>query len=106
MDKILTLGMGLNLKKRRKDYINASQILESIGFYFDETFRREDDFKYDREQVDEILNMFVESYDYNDDNSAWFEKVKSITTEIGFTTDMKAYKVRVRKISVILGIFF
>ncbi|MBR0473815.1 MAG: glutamate--tRNA ligase, partial [Erysipelotrichaceae bacterium] len=35
LDKILTLGMGLNLKKRRKDYINASQILESIALYYD-----------------------------------------------------------------------
>ncbi|MBE6115333.1 MAG: glutamate--tRNA ligase [Erysipelotrichaceae bacterium] len=92
MDKILTLGMGLNLKKRRKDYINASQILESISFYFDETFRREDEFKYDKQQVDEILNMFMESYDYNDDNGVWFEKVKEIAEKCGFTSDMKAYK--------------
>lgn len=92
MDKILTLGMGLNLKKRRKDYINASQILESISFYFDETFKREDEFKYDKEQVDEILKLFIESYDYSDDNGMWFEKVKTIAEKCGFATDMKAYK--------------
>ena len=27
-----------------------------------------------------------------DDSSAWFDKVKAITEEIGFTSDMKAYK--------------
>ena len=31
-------------------------------------------------------------YDYADDSSAWFDKVKAITEEMGFTTDMKAYK--------------
>ena len=92
MDKILTLGMGLNLKKRRKDYINASQILQNINFYFDETFEREDEFKYDRELVDVILQKFIDSYDYNDDNSTWFEKVKTIADECGFASDMKAYK--------------
>ena len=92
MDKILTLGMGLNLKKRRKDYINASQILQNINFYFDETFEREDEFKYDKELVDVILQKFIDSYDYNDDNSTWFEKVKTIADECGFASDMKAYK--------------
>ena len=32
------------------------------------------------------------SYDENADSNAWFENVKAITTEVGFTTDMKAYK--------------
>ena len=32
------------------------------------------------------------TYDVTDDSATWFEKVKEITTAIGFTTDMKAYK--------------
>ena len=27
-----------------------------------------------------------------DDSNTWFNKVKEITTDMGFTTDMKAYK--------------
>ena len=32
------------------------------------------------------------SFDPADDSGIWFNKVKAITEEIGFTTDMKAYK--------------
>ena len=40
----------------------------------------------------DVLNRFLETFDPADDSSAWFEKVKAITSAIGFTTDMKAYK--------------
>ena len=92
LDQILTLGMGLNLKKRRKDYINASQILESIAFYYDEFLKQEDDYKYEAGEVKELLNDFLATYDINDDNNTWFEKVKVIGEKHGFCPDMKAYK--------------
>ncbi len=90
LDKILTLGMGLNLKKRRKDYIYASQILESIDLYYH--FQQADPFRLDDETVKAILNDFVAGYDHSDDNGTWFEKVKAIGEKYGFTGDMKAYK--------------
>ena len=39
-----------------------------------------------------MLAKFLEKFDISDDSAAWFDKVKAITEEIGFTTDMKAYK--------------
>ena len=39
-----------------------------------------------------VLEKYLAVYDYADDASTWFGKVKAITEEIGFTTDMKAYK--------------
>ena len=92
MDQILTLGMGLNLKKRRKDYVNASQILETIEYYFDELYQKEDEYRFENAVVRSILEDFMSSYDYSDDNNTWFEKVKSIADKYGFATDMKAYK--------------
>ena len=45
------------------------------------------------EQVlEKALQKFLERFDIQDDSGVWFEKVKEITTEMGFTTDMKAYK--------------
>ena len=41
----------------------------------------------------DALNRFLEKFDIADDSGIWFEKVKEITTDMGFTTDMKAYKV-------------
>ena len=92
LDKILTLGMGLNLKKRRKDYINASQILESIALYYDEFKSQKDEYRFDNELVKNVLADFFISYKYTDDNNTWFEKVKTIGEKYGFTGDMKAYR--------------
>ncbi len=90
LDQVLSLGMGMNLKKRRKDYIYASQILESIDLYFN--YNIVDEFKYDNETVKTLLNQFLASYDHSDDNAGWFEKVKVLSENNGYTSDMKAYK--------------
>ena len=92
LDKILTLGMGLNLKKRRKDYINASQILDSISLYYDEFKTQKDEYRFDKELAGKVLKDFREAYSYQDDNNTWFEKVKTIGEKYGFTGDMKAYR--------------
>jgi glutamyl-tRNA synthetase len=47
---------------------------------------------FDKATVRTVLEKFLASYDPADDSAIWFEKVKAITTEIGFTTDMKAFK--------------
>ena len=91
-ERILTLGMGLNLKKRRKDYINASQILESIALYYDEFKTQKDEYRFDRDLVRNVLRDFQDAYSYDDDNNTWFEKVKMIGERYGFIADMKAYK--------------
>ena len=44
------------------------------------------------ETVRTALEKFLAVYDYSDDSGVWFDKVKAITEEMGFTTDMKAYK--------------
>ncbi len=92
LDKILTLGMGLNQKKRRKDYIYASQILEKIDFYFDEFYHLEDQFECDDPTVVSILEDFLKSYDFADDNNTWFEKLKVISDRHGFASDLKDYR--------------
>ncbi|MBQ4252859.1 MAG: glutamate--tRNA ligase [Erysipelotrichaceae bacterium] len=92
LDKILALGMSLNLKKRRKDYIYASQILKTIDFYYDEMYQLEDEFRFDRETVNEILKEFCATYSYDDDNGTWFEKVKDIAGHNGFAREMADFK--------------
>ena len=47
---------------------------------------------FNKETIIAALEKFIAVFDYADDSAAWFEKVKTITTELGFTTDMKAYK--------------
>jgi glutamyl-tRNA synthetase len=90
LDRILTLGMGLDLRKRRKDYIYGSQILESIDLFYHHN--RVDDFSCDNETAKNLLTQFVETYDYNDDNSVWFEKVKELSANNGYASEMKEYR--------------
>ncbi len=92
MEKVLTLCMGLNQKRRRKDFAYAKQIMESLSYFFKDTFVPSNDYSYDTETVKAILTKYLDSYDETDDNSIWFNKVKTIAEELGFTTDMKAYK--------------
>lgn len=92
MEKVLTLCMGLNQKRRRKDFAYAKQIISSLSYFFKETFVPTNEYNYDGETVKAILTKYLETYDENDDNSTWFNKVKALSEELGFTTDMKAYK--------------
>ena len=50
------------------------------------------DEKFDKATIRTVLEKFVASYDPSDDSAVWFDKVKALTEEIGFTSDMKAYK--------------
>ena len=92
MLKVLSLCMGVGGKKRRKDFVCAKQAVETIAYFFDETFAPAYAYRFDKETVKKILSGFKAAYDYADDCSAWFDKVKGVAGENGFATDMKAYK--------------
>ena len=92
MKKVLTLCMGIGGKKRRKDFVCAKQAVEMISYFFDATFIPSNEYRFDTDVVKAILDGFAKIYDYTDDCSAWFEKVKTVATANGFATDMKAYK--------------
>lgn len=92
MLKILNLCMGIGGKKRRKDFTTAKQAVEFISYFFDESFAPEYAYRFDNATVAAVLSGFKAVYNVNDDNSAWFDKVKAVAAENGFATDMKAYK--------------
>ncbi len=87
------LAIGRGGKKPRKDLAVWKDAKEYMGFFYDEYLTAPVfDEKFDKATVKTVLEKFVASYDPADDSAAWFDKVKAITTDIGFTTDMKAYK--------------
>ncbi len=92
MLKVLSLCMGVGGKKRRKDFVCAKQAVETVAYFFDETFAPAYAYRFESETVKKILNGFKAAYDYADDCSAWFDKVKGVAGDNGFATDMKAYK--------------
>ncbi|MBQ8308751.1 MAG: glutamate--tRNA ligase [Clostridia bacterium] len=90
--KVLALCMGVGGKKRRKDFVCAKQAVETIAYFFDESFAPEYAYRFDNATVKKILTDFKATYDYADDSSAWFEKLKNVASANGFAADMKAYK--------------
>ncbi len=90
---IAILAIGRGGKKPRKDLAVWKDAKDYMGFFYDAYMQTpvfED--KFDKAVIKAVLEKFLAAYDINDDSSAWFDKVKAITEEIGFTTDMKAYK--------------
>ena len=89
--QILAIGRGG--KKPRKDMATWKEAKPYMGFFYDEymspaVFPE----KFDNTVIASVLEKFMASYDENADSNAWFDNVKAITDEVGFTTDMKAYK--------------
>ena len=87
------LAIGRGGKKPRKDLAVWKDAKDYMGFFYDEYLTKpEFDSKFDKAVVIDALNRFLAAFDIADDANTWFEKVKTITTDMGFTTDMKAYK--------------
>ena len=87
------LAIGRGGKKPRKDLATWKDAKDYMGFFYDEYLDAPVfDEKFGKAVVADALNRFLASFDISDDSGTWFEKVKAITTDMGFTTDMKAYK--------------
>ena len=87
------LAIGRGGKKPRKDLATWKDAKDYMGFFYDEYLEKPVfDEKFSKAVIADVLNRFLESFDMTDDSTAWFNKVKAITEAIGFTTDMKAYK--------------
>ena len=92
LEKILDLGR--SGKKPRKDLVYARQIMDFISYFFDDMFKREDEIPEEvpPEDVKEILTRYLDTYDHSDDQQAWFEKIRTITDELGYAVRPKDYK--------------
>ena len=90
---ISILAIGRGGKKPRKDLATWKEAKPYMGFFYD-AYLESPVFpeNFNKETIIAALEKFIAVFDYADDSAAWFEKVKTITTELGFTTDMKAYK--------------
>ena len=87
------LAIGRGGKKPRKDIATWKDAKDYMGFFYDCYLEKPVfDAKFSKETVVTVLEKFLDRFDIADDSGVWFEKVKAITEEIGFTTDMKAYK--------------
>lgn len=93
LEKILDIGR--RDKKPRKDFENARQIVEFINYFWNISFTIEDE--YPEEVVKsgdtkEILEQYLHTYAHSDDSGAWFDKIRQISTNLGYAARPKEYK--------------
>ena len=65
-----------------------------MGFFYNDYFQIESKISDRLDPADEkkALEAFLETYNPQDDNTVWFEKVKAICPLLGYTDDMKAFR--------------
>ena len=91
LEKILDIGR--SEAKPRKDHIYAQQMVDNLSYFFDETFKIEDEFPAETAaDLPEILAAYLASYDHADDQSQWFEKIRQITQDMGYAVKPKDFK--------------
>jgi len=90
--KILDLGRSGD--KPRKDFIYARQMFDFISYFYDDYFQREDEYpeNVSSEDAAVILKSYLETYDHNDDQSQWFDKIREIATANGYAAKPKDFK--------------
>lgn len=93
-DLIKLLSIGRGGKKPRKDLMNCIQIMDFIGYYFDEGFEHRDSLpeRVSKEDAKKIITEYLEMYNQEDTNEEWFEKIKEITDKNGYTSNNKEFK--------------
>jgi glutamyl-tRNA synthetase len=87
-------SIGRGGKKPRKDLATWQDAKPYMGFLFDEYFSVECPYpeKFPKQDILSVFDGFLSSFDPADDMNVWFEKIKAIAAENGYTPDMKAYK--------------
>lgn len=90
--EIFAIGRGG--KKPRKDIAIWSEVKDYVDLFFDELFTIHDDYpeEFDKALIKDILSEYLKTFDFNDDQNTWFNKIKDIAQTFDFASDMKLYK--------------
>lgn len=89
------LDLGRDDKKPRKDLVYGEQILDFISCYFDSLMKNMEKDPLPEETAGDaiaILEAYLQSYDQNDDQSQWFDKIRGIAVDLGYAAKPKDYK--------------
>ena len=94
---IAILNIEREQKKPRKDFESFSAIKKNVWYMYDEYFTGELTYDFgkiqDKEDIKEILTTYITKYfNEKDDKETWFNKIKELSTELGYCSDMKEYK--------------
>lgn len=87
------LDLGRDEKKPRKDLVYARQIMDFISYFFDQSFNIIDEVpaEADDDKI-QILESYLSSYNHADTQEEWFNKIREISTELGYAAKPKEFK--------------
>ena len=87
------LDLGRHDARPRADLVYARQIMDFIGYFFDEAFEIKDEYPAEAAaDAEEILREYLASYDHSDDNEQWFGKIREIAVKLGYAAKPKDYR--------------
>ncbi len=88
------LNIGRNDNKPRKDLVYGKQIKEFIKYFFNEYFEIEDEYPQEisKEDLHTILTRYLDTYNSNDSQEDWFNKIREIADNLGYALRPKDYK--------------
>ena len=94
LERILDIGRNEE-RNPRKDHVYAQQMIENISYFFDDLYEVQDEMPEEvikAGDVKTIIEKYLATYNHNDDQETWFNKIRDITEELGYATRPKDYK--------------
>lgn len=81
-------------KKPRKDIAKWSDIMDYISYMYDETFEKNYELTGNAtpELAADVLELYKDIVDVNDDKDTWFANIKELCPRVGCTPNVKEYK--------------
>ncbi len=84
-------------KKPRKDIAKYDEIVDNIWYMYDNLYYHKDkNYEYqnivDKDEIRNILNIYMEKYFDLSDKDKWFDGIKNMCDELGYASNMKEYK--------------
>lgn len=92
---ISVFSIDRNGEKKRKDFAKYSDFKEYFKFMFYENSKNIQDYELDNinlKNLREVLEVYLNIFDFNDDKQIWFDKIKNMALNLGYCIDNKEYK--------------
>ena len=84
-------------KKPRKDITKYEDIINNIWYMYDDIYNSKNkDYEWqkinDLKEIKKITDLYINKYIDLTDKDIWFNKIKELTEELGYCSNMKEYK--------------
>jgi hypothetical protein len=75
-------------------FVSASQMFDFISYFFDDYYKLEDEIpeQVSQEDAAKILDAYLATYDHSDEQPVWFDKIRTLGTELGYAAKPKDFK--------------